>query len=89
MLDYDIDKIKDISADLVNVERESAINSADLSDKIQGLGRIAKGRPTLVERLVNKASRERVRCFALATGSVAEENEINKTCPHLLVGEQE
>lgn len=83
-LGVDIESIKTINEQLADIERESARSAADLADTLSGLDRIAREKPKIVEKLVNDASKERNRCFALATGAKPEKNEKNDTCPHFL-----
>jgi len=47
-------------------------------------GDIARAKPVLIERLVNKASKNVTRCFELATGAKIKENERNDECKDII-----
>ena len=80
----DFAKIRDINNTLVAQERENNKALEDLRVKLNKLEGATAGKPGLVEKIVNKASDERNRCFALATGAKPLKNEKNRVCPNLL-----
>lgn len=43
-------------------------------------GKLAKEKPRLIEKAVNKGTVEAFRCIELASGAVAEDKEINSLC---------
>lgn len=43
-------------------------------------GKLAKEKPKLIEKAVNKGTVDAFRCIELASGAVAEENETNSLC---------
>lgn len=83
-LGVDIEVIKQVNAELAEIERDNADAASKLADKLSQLKEIVKEKPGIVQDLVNKASKERNRCFALATGAKPEKKETNSVCPHLL-----
>ena len=84
-LGVDVETIKTINKELAEIERDSAAASAALADTLRKLENTANARPTLVERLINNASRDRNRCFELATGATPlETDRDNRVCPQLV-----
>lgn len=83
-LHADIEQIKKINNDLIKIERESAANASELSDKLRKLESVAKTNPSVVEKIINDAAKDRNRCFEIATGSPLKENEENAVCPHFV-----
>ena len=93
----DIAKIQDINRDLAEqttkhraeVDALSRKFSQDAKGQPRDFGQFAKERPELVERLVNRGTRNAMRCLEIASGAphTQEElaaksaSEINKECP--------
>jgi len=93
----DIAKIQDINRDLAEqttkhraeVDALSRKFSQDAKGQPRDFGQFAKERPELVERLVNRATRNAMRCMEIASGaprtpeelSAKSATEINKECP--------
>ena len=93
----DIAKIQDINRELAEqttkhraeVDALSRKFSQDAKDQPRDFGQFAKERPELVERLVNRGTKNAMRCLEIASGAprTAEEisaksaTEINKECP--------
>ena len=93
----DIAKIQDINRDLAEqttkhraeVDALSRKFSQDAKGQPRDFGQFAKERPELVERLVNRGTRNAMRCLEIASGaprtpeelSAKSATEINKECP--------
>lgn len=86
---------RDLSAlsERQRAEIESLIRrfSQDAQGRHRDLGQLATQRPDAIQRLMNSASRDAVRCLEIATGAPRTEaelnaknaSEINKECPSL------
>jgi len=48
---------------------------------------LASKKPVLIEKAINNGTQEIIRCIELATGSEANPDEKNKTCPSLLTAD--
>ena len=93
----DIAKIQDINRELAEatgrhraeVDALTRKFSQDAKGQPRDFGQFAKEKPELVERLVNRGTRNAMRCLEIASGAprTAEEiaaksaSEINKECP--------
>ena len=93
----DIAKIQDINRDLAEqttkhraeVDALSRKFSQDAKGQPRDFGQFAKERPELVERLVNRGTRNAMRCLEIASGAPRTPEElaaksatdINKECP--------
>ena len=93
----DIAKIQDINRELAEqttkhraeVDALSRKFSQDAKGQPRDFGQFAKERPELVERLVNRGTRNAMRCLEIASGaprtseeiSAKSATEINKECP--------
>ena len=93
----DIAKIQDINRELAEqttkhraeVDALSRKFSQDAKDQPRDFGQFAKEKPELVERLVNRGTKNAMRCLEIASGAprTPEElaaksaTEINKECP--------
>lgn len=80
----DISKIQQINQQLTDSERADSQQEVSLAGKLGKLDKVAKKKPGLVTKIINKASDERNRCFALATGAKPVKNEKNSVCPQLV-----
>jgi hypothetical protein len=83
-LKFDITHIQKINIELVKKEREAVIQATKLTQKLNKLNSAATGKPKLVEKLVNNASKERIRCLEIASGAIPQQSEKNTVCPHLV-----
>jgi len=93
----DIAKIQDINRELAEqttkhraeVDALSRKFSQDAKGQPRDFGQFAKEKPELVERLVNRGTRNAMRCLEIASGaprtseeiSAKSATEINKECP--------
>ena len=93
----DIAKIQDINRELAEqttkhraeVDALSRKFSQDAKGQPRDFGQFAKERPELVERLVNRGTKNAMRCLEIASGaprtseeiSAKSATEINKECP--------
>ena len=93
----DIAKIQDINRELAEttgrhraeVDALTRKFSQDAKGQPRDFGQFAKERPELVERLVNRGTRNAMRCLEIASGaprtseeiSAKSATEINKECP--------
>jgi len=83
-LTKDVAQIQSINKDL-NIKTAANTQQAMILDnKLMKLADAAKKNPGAVEKIINQATKDRFRCFALATGSPPLKNEVNKVCPQLL-----
>lgn len=48
------------------------------------LGKITRAKPVLIEKIVNSASRDAMRCFEIATGDALMNDDGNRECPNLI-----
>lgn len=82
-LQTDIKKIRSSLEKIQNINAEANTAFSNLSDTLSKLESATIGKPSLVEKYVNRAQKERNECFAIATGK-ASENMENRLCPQLL-----
>ena len=80
----DIAKIQLINQSLTETERADSQQQNVLVGKLGKLDAVAKKKPGLVTKIINKASDERNRCLALATGAKPLKGEKNSVCPQLV-----
>jgi hypothetical protein len=90
----DIAQIQSINADLQNQNEKQKQDVATLAKKFdkRDLGVVAAEKPELVERLVNRGSKNAIRCLEIASGSPLTETEknaktpteANRECPNLI-----
>lgn len=71
---------------VLSIERSSCDNYKHTVQELSKLANVVNKKPTLVEKLVNKGSADRNRCFALATGDTPGVLEKNNVCPHIVKG---
>lgn len=93
----DVAKIRDINKDLADqanryrddVDALSKKFSQDARGQPRDFGQLSRERPALIERLVNRATKNAMRCLEIASGaartqeelSAKNASEINKECP--------
>lgn len=90
----DIAQIQSINAELRDQNERQRQDVANLARKFErrDLGALAAEKPELVERLVNRGSKNALRCLAIASGSPLTEEEknaktpteANRECPNLI-----
>ena len=90
----DIEQIQSINSNLQRQNEKQRQDVANLTTKFErrDLGALAAEKPELVERLVNRGSKNALRCLELASGAPlteAEKNaktptEANRECPSLI-----
>lgn len=79
---------------LINQDRINTLNNKfDMSSsgKPRDLNELALAKPKLVEKVINKASENAIRCIEIVTGSplteqelaVTKRSEANNECPHI------
>lgn len=77
-------KFQEANAVITNLNTtlsESRVRNRELADRLarHDLSMLALERPELVERIINNASREAMRCFEILSGSPLTEKERNAT----------
>ena len=80
-----------ITKSLRSADQEHREVIQDLNDKLntrangqsRDLGHLARAKPRLIERIVNRATVNVMRCFELATGAPPREGERNSECKNL------
>lgn len=83
-LNRDIGKIKEINTNLTKIERDSTQNASLLADNLLEIEKLSKTNLPEAEAKIINLSKDRIRCFEFATGSLPIKNEKNTVCPHLL-----
>ncbi len=83
-LNGSIEEMKEINRHINEITRQAQEQERKLVDSLAKLEDAAVAKPSLVEKIINQASRDRLRCFELATGAEQEKNERNRVCPQLL-----
>lgn len=83
-MEADVKQIKIINKNLEAARIADAAQKDNLQRKLSKLEKVTLGRKSLVEKKINAASKERNRCFALATGAIPLKDERNSVCPQLL-----
>ena len=73
------DKAKVLEQELENLDNK--FNKTNASGKKRDIGDLAEQRPSLVERVINNASDNALRCVEIAMGSPLTEKEINAVKP--------
>jgi len=79
------DKAKVLEQELENLDNK--FNKTNASGKKRDIGDLAEQRPSLVERVINNASDNALRCVEIAMGSPLTEEEINAVKPSEINGE--
>jgi hypothetical protein len=79
------DKAKVLEQELENLDNK--FNKTNASGKKRDIGDLAEQRPGLVERVINNASDNALRCVEIAMGSPLTEEEINAVKPSEINGE--
>jgi regulator of replication initiation timing len=83
----DLKKIRSTLKDLDETNRRLQEDKDKLSNRLSkhDIGNLAENKPGLVEKIINKASDNAVRCMEIASGSPLTEEELNGTpnreCP--------
>lgn len=83
-LQTSIKQITAINEDYIKTVDKLNNSQKALDEKLGKLEHAALGKPSLVKTRVNKASKERNRCFELVTGSPKIKNEKNSVCPDMV-----
>lgn len=73
----DIDTLNDKYNNQINAERVGFESYKKQCETLKKLGDVTKKAPTKVEKLINKASNNRIDCFAAATG---DKDKVNDFC---------
>ena len=83
----DLKKIRTTLSELDEVNKKLQADKNNLAKKLgkHDIGELAEKKPGLVEKIINKASDNAVRCMEIASGSPLTEEELNGTpnreCP--------
>ena len=84
----DLKKIRTTLSELDETNRKLQEDKDNLSDRLNkhDIGNLAENKPGLVEKIINKASDNAVRCMEIASGSPLTEEELNgspnRECPN-------
>ena len=90
VIESQAEDFKKIRSTLTKLEEENAKLQKDKQDLSKRLGKhdignLAENKPSLVERIINGASKSAARCVEIASGSPLTEEELNGTpnreCP--------
>ena len=76
--------IQATNAKLSTIVDVQTLQSKILQNKLNKLQGISTKKASLLQKLINDASKQRTRCIALATGAVPMKDETNRVCPQLL-----
>lgn len=87
-MQVDVTAIQSINQSLAQQSEKQKVEVDALRKRFDehDLGRLAAAKPALIETIVNRGSRDAVRCAELATGAVAKPGEKNTQCPTLIKG---
>ena len=83
----DLKKIRTTLSELDEVNKKLQADRDNLNKRLSkhDIGNLAENKPGLVEKIINKASDNAVRCMEIASGSPLTEEELNGTpnreCP--------
>ena len=83
----DFRKIRDTLNKLEEVNKKLEQDKAELNKRLgkHDIGNLAENKPSLVEKIINGASKSAARCVEIASGSPLTEEELNGTpnreCP--------
>ena len=83
----DLKKIRSTLSELDEVNKKLQADRDNLNKRLSkhDIGNLAENKPGLVEKIINKASDNAVRCMEIASGSPLTEEELNGTpnreCP--------
>lgn len=93
VLEQNYQSVYQINSELNSTLSETRIRNRQLADRLarHEIGVLAIERPQLVERTINRASAQSLRCFELLSGApltereqnATTEREFNSECPHL------
>ena len=84
----DFDKILQTNKELNNLTQvlqqdldrlDDKFNKTNASGKKRDIGDLANARPSAIERIINRATKNAIRCVEIAMGSPLTEKEINAT----------
>jgi hypothetical protein len=73
--------IKNQQLEILELDKKFSITAQGES---RDLGKITRAKPVLIERIVNSASRDAMRCFEIATGDALKNDDGNRECPNLI-----
>lgn len=83
-LEIDIEAIKTINKELNIVKANNQLNLNKLDEKftknMRDFTYLAYKKPGLIENIINKATKDRLRCFEIISGASIDENEKNSVC---------
>jgi hypothetical protein len=93
-LQKDIKRIQTITSDLNKKLAQAEKNVVSLSNKFdttssgqaRDVGKDAVASPTAVEKVINRATKDAIRCGELVTGAQPKPDETNSQCPDLVPG---
>ena len=93
-LQKDIKRIQSITGDLNKKLAQAEKNVVTLSNKFdttsggqsRDLGKDAVASPKAVEKVINRATKDAIRCGELVTGAEPKPDETNSPCPDLVPG---
>lgn len=83
-LEKDAKDIKEANQKLSNIIQTQNTQSQSLEEKLNKLKGTSPQKAAALERLINIASAQRIRCIAIATGAVVKDGEINGVCPQFM-----
>jgi len=93
-LQKDIARVQEITTDLNKKMQDAEKSVRDLDSKFsqnsagkaRDIGADAAAKPDSVEKIINRASQDAIRCGELITGAKPKPNETNSQCPDLVPG---
>lgn len=90
-LQKDIQKVQEITNDLNVKMRKAEASVTGLKTKFEensagkkrDIGKDAERKPEIIQKIINRASKDAIRCGELLTGAPLRPNETNSQCPEL------
>lgn len=80
-LNNSIGEMKAINKQVAEITRQAQEQEKKLIDSLDKLGKVTAGKPKLVEGIINRAAKDRLRCIEIATGAEIKKDESNRVCP--------
>lgn len=92
-LQNDIKKVQEVTNTLNQKIAEANKSVSNLNDKFdknssgkaRDIGKDAEAKPEVVEKIINRATKDAIRCGELLTGAPLRPKETNSQCPELTV----
>ena len=90
-LQADIKKVQEVTSKLNQEVSDAKKSVVALDNKFEknnrDIGKDAAAKPEVVQKIINRASKDAIRCGELVTGAPPRPKETNSQCPELVKGE--